>query len=104
MLTNPDVMEANPELLDVMLKFLENKRWKNTNNNIKRKFDSLLSPMLNSVQNIQTSIKNAPDNVIDMFKGISDNLLSQNAENVSPNVHTTASGVYVNRTSSASFN
>lgn len=31
--------------------------------------------MISSVQNIQTSIKNAPDNVLEMVKGISDNLL-----------------------------
>jgi hypothetical protein len=74
LLTNAETLRANPDLLDVMLKFLENKRWENTNNNIKRRFDSILSPMLTSVQNLQSSIKNAPDNMLDMFKGISDNL------------------------------
>lgn len=74
-LTNPDTLANNPLLVHVLLKFLENKRWENKNNNIKRKFDSLLSPVISSVQNIQTSIKNAPDNMIDMFKGLSDNLL-----------------------------
>ena len=35
--------------------------------------------MISSVQNIQTSIKNAPENVLGMVKGISDNLTSNNS-------------------------
>lgn len=56
-----------------MLQFLENKRWDNTQTNFDRRVDSLF---LSTVKNIQSSIKNAPDNVFGMVKGLSDNLIS----------------------------
>ncbi len=44
--------------------------------------DSFLTPMISSVQSFQTTIKNAPDNVIGMVKGISDNLLTNSITNM----------------------
>jgi hypothetical protein len=35
-----------------------------------------LTPVISSVQSFQTTIKNAPENVMGMVKGISDNLLT----------------------------
>ena len=48
------------------------------------KVDSFLTPMISSVQSFQTTIKNAPDNVIGMVKGISDNLLPTNPTTLPP--------------------
>ncbi|CAF0922022.1 unnamed protein product [Brachionus calyciflorus] len=86
MITNEDNLKKNPDLLELVLKFLENRRWEYSSpTSLKRRFDSFLTPMISSVQTLQSSIKNAPDNVIGMVKGISDNLLSdtQNS-NTSP--------------------
>ncbi len=46
------------------------------------KFDSFLTPVLSSVQNFQTSIKNAPDNVIGIVKGLSDNIITNTVESI----------------------
>ncbi len=72
-LCNPYTLMNNKNLLELMLHFLENKRWDNTQTNFDRRMDSLF---LSTVKNIQASIKNAPDNVIGMVKGLSDNLIS----------------------------
>ncbi len=56
-----------------MLQFLENKRWDNTQTNFDRRVDSIF---LSTVKNIQSSIKNAPDNMIGMVKGFSDNIIT----------------------------
>lgn len=42
----------------------------------------MLTPVLSSVQNIQATIKNAPDNVIGMVKGLSDNILTNTVESI----------------------
>jgi hypothetical protein len=70
-LCNPDTIANNPKLMDLLLQFLENKPWDNSQTNFTRRFDSIFTPMISSVQNIQTSIN---ENVIGMVKGISDNL------------------------------
>lgn len=57
--------------MDLLLQFLENKPWDPTQTNFMRRVDSIFTPMISSVQNIQTSINT---NVIGMVKGISDNL------------------------------
>lgn len=57
--------------------------------------------MISSVQNIQTSIKNAPDNVLGMVKGISDNLL--NDSNTTTTGKTATSTVNLNRTRSTTL-
>jgi hypothetical protein len=44
--------------------------------NISIKVDSFLTPMISSVQNLQTTIKNAPENMIGMVKGITDTVES----------------------------
>ena len=77
-LCNPEVVSNNPTMLDLLLKFLENKRWENSQTNFKRRVDSILTPMISSVQNIQSSILNAPDNVMGIVSKISDNLLPNN--------------------------
>ena len=60
--------------------------------NYKKKVDSILTPMLSSVQSFQTTIKNAPDNVMGMVKGISDNLLPNNLTGSSSNSSGIATG------------
>ncbi len=70
-LCNPDTIANNPKLIDLVLQFLENKPWDNSQTNLTRRIDSIFTPMISSVQNIQSSIN---ENVIGMVKGISDNL------------------------------
>jgi hypothetical protein len=78
---NPDVIANNSGILKLIMKFLENKKWQNKQTTFKRRVDSFLTPMISSVQNIQSSIKNAPDNVIGMVKGLSDNILMSSTIN-----------------------
>jgi hypothetical protein len=62
-------------------------------------------PMISSVQNIQSSIKNAPDNVIGMVKGLSDNVVDSINKSISvasPQA-TQTPGTASNSNSSSSF-
>lgn len=70
-LCNPDIIANNPKLIDLLLQFLENKPYDSAQTNFKRRVDSIFTPMISSVQNIQTSIN---ENLTGMVKGISDNL------------------------------
>ena len=56
--------------------------WKNNLTRGLFKFDSFLTPVLSSVHNIQATIKNAPDNVIGMVKGLSDNIITNTVESI----------------------
>jgi sorting nexin-13 len=67
-LCNSEVQAANPDLIPIVNKFLENKIWQTSQTKFKRRVDSFLTPVLSSVQNIQTSIKNAPENMIGIVK------------------------------------
>jgi hypothetical protein len=73
------VIANNAVILKLIMKFLENKKWQNKQTTFKSRVDSFLTPMISSVQSIQSSIKNAPDNVIGMVKGLSDNILMSSA-------------------------
>ena len=102
-LINPYVLANHPKLVPLLLKFLENRRWENPSamaaamaatakpntSLFKQKVDSLLVPMISSVNSFQASIKNAPDNVFGMVKGFSDNLITlasgDNSSNTSNN-------------------
>lgn len=90
MITNQDAFNKFPGLLELMLKFLENKRWE-SQNTLKKKFGSLLTPMISSVQNIQTTLINAPDNVLGMVKGVSELVLLGNESSNNNNNHKSSS-------------
>jgi hypothetical protein len=54
--------------------------------------DSFLTPMISSVQNIQMTIKNAPDNVICMVKGLTDTVESS-INKIRPNQQTNVADI-----------
>lgn len=58
--------------------------------------------MITSVQSIQSSIKNAPDNVLGMVKGISDNLLSNSVVDSLSKINTPSSGISSQNSQSSS--